>query len=179
MKTFALPGMVALLLLPIFGLLVARENTLKVVEAVLTVLPEGAGAQALAWTQTFADGVQKISRPKSLLMNCLLSLVIWMVSVLIAWTLLQAFDMNQLGIVEAAIVTLCVAIALLMPAPAGGLGVFEAGAVVGLGLYGVDSDPAALYAVTLHGVHLGTITLLGLVCLLWEGIGWRDLTKQA
>jgi uncharacterized protein (TIRG00374 family) len=171
-------GMVALLLLPILGILIARETTLKVVEAVLRLFPGGTGTQALAWTRTFADGVQKISRPKSLLMNYLLSLIIWMVSVLIAWTLLQAFDKTQLGIVEAAVVTLFVAIALLMPAPVGGLGVFEAGAVVGLGLYGVDGDPAALYAVTLHSVHLGTITLLGLVCLLWEGIGWRDLTKQ-
>jgi len=170
-------AVVLILLLPLLGLLTARKTVLGLVETVTTILPTAVGNRALDWTRTFAEGVRQLSRPGLLLLNCGLSLVIWLVSVCVAWALLQASVWTQLGFIEAAVVTLFVAIALLMPAPAGGLGVFEAGAVVGLALYGVSGDSAALYAVTLHAIHLGTITTLGLVCLVWEGIRWRDLTR--
>ena len=173
----ALLLVVALLGLPLTGLVLARSVTLRWAERVLGLLPNVASAPSLRWLNSFADSVEKLGTPRPLLWSGLLSLMIWGVGVLVAWALMQASPQIQLGVLEAAVVTLFVAVALLMPAPAGGLGVFEAGAVVGVGLYGVTGAPAALFAVTLHAVHLGTITLLGVVCLAWEGIPWREVTR--
>ena len=168
---------VSLLGLPLAGLILARTTTLRWAERVLRLLPDMASAPSLRWVTSFADSVEKLGTPRPLLWSGLLSLMIWGVGVLVAWALMQASPQVQLGLIEAAVVTLFVAVALLMPAPAGGLGVFEAGAVVGLGLYGITGAPAALFAVALHAVHLGTITLLGVVCLAWEGIHWRELIR--
>ena len=76
-------------------------------------------------------------------------------------------------------VTLCIAAALAAPAPVGGFGVFEAGAVVGLLFFGsaaaVTEASAAVYGLVIHLVHFCTILALGLLALAWEGLSWREL----
>ncbi|MEE2829976.1 MAG: lysylphosphatidylglycerol synthase transmembrane domain-containing protein [Myxococcota bacterium] len=166
-----------LLALPVVGLVVAGERSLALLDRLFGVLPAALATRLQALVRSFVEASRSIGRPGILGWAGLLSLVIWLTTALVSWALLEAMGLGQLGLAEAAVLTLFVAVALLMPAPAGGLGVFEAGAVVGLGFYGVTGDPAALFAVTLHAVHLGMIALIGVVCLFWEGIGWRDLRR--
>lgn len=166
---------VALLALPVVILVVDNERAVDILGSLLQSLPSPIRQKIMDPAREFADAVHALGRPPVLLLSAVLSLLIWAITIYVAWALMGAFSFDDLGVIDAAAVTLFVAVALLMPAPVGGLGVFEAGAVVGLGVCGIDEDPAAIYALTLHAVHLGTITILGLVCLTWEGIGWREL----
>ena len=168
---------VLLLAVPVLGLLVAGDRAVALADRATGFLPGGLRAKVLALLESFVQALRAIGRPGTLTLAALLSGAAWLVSSGVAWLLLQAFGFDSFGPIEAAVVTLFVAVALMMPAPAGGVGVFEAGAAVALLFYGVDASNAAPYALALHGVHLGCITAIGLVCLGLEGISWKDLKR--
>lgn len=168
---------VALLAVPVLGLLIAGDRGTALVERCTGFLPPALQNRIVRLLHSFVDALRAIGRPGVVASAALLSLAAWLASTAVAWSLLEAFGLGQFGAAGAAVVTLFVAVALIMPSPAGGVGVFEAGAVVALLLYGVDASEAAPFALALHGVHLGSITAIGLVCLGLEGIGWNDLKR--
>lgn len=162
------------LLVPLVLAAGAGDRLASIVGLVTRPLPSGVRALAVRLADSFAQAGRRIGRPSIVAVAAGLSLLAWTASVVVTWGLVQAFGLD-LGPAEAAVVMLFVAVALLLPAPAGGLGVFEAGATVGLSLYAVQASTAATVAIGLHATHVGVITAVGLVALWWEGLGWRDL----
>jgi glycosyltransferase 2 family protein len=168
--------LVALVVLsaPLIVAIAAGDRLTRWLEPIVRPLPEAAGGLLVRLASNFARAGRSVGRPSTLAATSALSLLSWTASVGVTWGLLQAFDLG-FGPAEAAVIMLFVAVALLLPAPAGGLGVFEAGATVGLSLYAVEASAAASFAMALHATHVGVISAVGLVALWREGLGWRDL----
>jgi len=174
----------AVLGLPVFGLVLAGKRGLGVLEALARLLPQRLGHLALSLVASFQDALRSIGRPLALVQAGGLTLVAWTLNVLVLWSLLFALGITTLpatgaapGFPEATVVMLVVAVCIMLPAPAGGLGVFEAGGVAGLMLYQVSHETAGAFAVSLHATHVGIIVLIGAVMLAIEGSSWREMWR--
>ena len=167
----------ALLGLPAFGLVLAGERGLRVLRLLARLLPQRLSALSLSLVASFQDALGRIGQPVALVQAGVLTLVAWTLNVLVLWALLFALNITSLGFAEATVVMLVVAVCIMLPAPAGGLGVFEAGGVAGLMLYGIAQAQAGAFAVSLHATHVGVIVVIGAIMLAIEGTSWGEMWR--
>lgn len=140
-------------------------------------LPEALRRPLVSLSLAYRDGTRAIGKPVLLLQAGALTCAGWVLNVLVQWALMEAFGLSGYDFWQVGFLTVVVAVALMLPSPAGGLGVFEAGAVAGLLLFAVDPSLAAALAVALHAVHTGTFVLLGGIALAAEGLRFSDLWR--
>ncbi|MBN92493.1 MAG: hypothetical protein CL928_00250, partial [Deltaproteobacteria bacterium] len=162
---------------PVAMLVIAGERGIAVAEKVLQFVPSAVSGLAVGLLRSFVVGFRSFGRPLDLLIAVSLTFVCWVFNLLVLWALLFAFGIDHLSLADATVVMLAVSVFLMLPAPAGGLGVFEAGAVAGLMLYGVTGAQAAAFAVALHGTHIAVIAVFGVFVLATEGLGLRGLWR--
>ncbi|MBJ94764.1 MAG: hypothetical protein CMP23_09880 [Rickettsiales bacterium] len=167
----------ALLGLPAFALVLGGERGLSVLRWLAGLLPGRLASFCMSLVSTFQDALRRIGRPAALAQAGLLTVAAWTLNVLVLWALLFALNIDSLGFPEATVVMLVVAVCIMLPAPAGGLGVFEAGGVAGLMLYGIAQAQAGAFAVSLHAVHVGVIVVIGVLMLAVEGTSWREMWR--
>jgi uncharacterized membrane protein YbhN (UPF0104 family) len=167
----------ALLGLPAFGLVLAGERGLRVLRFLARLLPKRLSAIALSLVGSFQDALRRIGQPIALVQAGVLTIIAWTLNVLVLWALLYALNITSLGFAEATVVMLVVAVCIMLPAPAGGLGVFEAGGVAGLMLYGIEQAQAGAFAVSLHATHVGVIVVIGAIMLAIEGTSWGEMWR--
>ena len=72
-----------------------------------------------------------------------------------------------------------VTLGFALPAAPGGMGVFEASAVLALGWFGVDRERAFAVGLALHMLQYIPVTLAGLGVLAASGLSLTDLRRQA
>jgi glycosyltransferase 2 family protein len=72
-----------------------------------------------------------------------------------------------------------VTLGFALPAAPGGMGVFEAAAVVALGWFGVDKDRAFAVGLALHLLQYLPVTVLGLVALAGSGLSLQELRRRS
>jgi uncharacterized membrane protein YbhN (UPF0104 family) len=72
-----------------------------------------------------------------------------------------------------------VALSFVLPLGPGGLGAFEAAAVVALSVFGVPLEAAIPFAVIAHAFQLGSALLLAMLAVTTQRIDYRSLMKAA
>ncbi|MFP6769156.1 MAG: lysylphosphatidylglycerol synthase transmembrane domain-containing protein [Planctomycetaceae bacterium] len=72
-----------------------------------------------------------------------------------------------------------IAVAILLPAPPGYIGVIQFCFISVLGLYGLDSDTAMAASVYYHLWQFIPVTCAGLWCLTRTGLGWGEVMRAA
>ena len=167
----------ALLGLPALTLVLAGERGLVVLQRLARLLPQRLADLALSLVGSFQDALRRIGQPVALAQAAALTVIAWTLNVLVLWALLFALGITTLGLPEATVVMLVVAVCIMLPAPAGGLGVFEAGGVAGLMLYEIPRATAGAFAVSLHATHVGVIVVIGAIMLVIEGSSWREMWR--
>ncbi len=165
--------------LPGAVLMLAGEPGVRIIERLLRPLPARLRETIAGALRTFADAHRALGRPGVLAAAGALSALVWLGNLAVLWLLLQAFGLEGIGLAESAVVLLVTALALMVPSPAGAVGVFEAGAVAGLALYAVEPSAAAAFAVALHAVHVGMFVAFGLGSLGAEGVRFGDISREA
>lgn len=83
----------------------------------------------------------------------LLTALSWLLLALSNWIVLRGFGFD-LDLGAGVLVVVATNLALVVPAGPGGLGPFEAAAVVALSAYGIGGSEALSYAIVLHAVNL-------------------------
>jgi uncharacterized protein (TIRG00374 family) len=169
----ALLTLMGILGIPAAALLAAGDRGVAIVETLARVLPDKLARLGVGMMRAFVDGLRTMGLAAAG-MGTLLTAVTWVINVAVLWCLAASMGV-MFSPMDATVVTIVVSICLLLPSPAGGLGVFEAGGVAGMLLYISDHNVAAAFAVTLHAVHVGTIMIPGLLLLPYEGIRFSEL----
>lgn len=106
------------------------------------------------------------------------ALVHWVVHALALWIGFQAVGID-LPISTAFFLQGVLGFAVALPSSPGFVGVFELGAVAGLGVYGVPESLALTWALGYHALSFIPITLFGLFYLLRLGITLGDIRGAA
>lgn len=108
------------------------------------------------------------------------TVVIWGMQVGVIYMVIVAFGLNLsygLGPTAALVVLVMISLAISVPSLPGTIGTYHLGAVVALGLFGVDKNSALTYAIIQHLLGAITVYILGAWGLYKSGLGSGFLTK--
>ena len=126
-----------------------------------------------------AGGFRLIKSP-SKLANCMvLSLVIWGLAGLSYYTMSIGSPGIGLGFWEMSIVMIIVCFFIAIPSVPGFWGIWEAGGVFALSLFGVSASDAAGFTLVNHAVQMFPIILVGLISVMLTGINIFHLGREA
>jgi glycosyltransferase 2 family protein len=124
-----------------------------------------AGASAIAHWRVFVPLV-------------VISGAIWAVIGLSYWLGLRAVYIEPSAAL-ASFTMAAVTLSFIVPLGPGGLGAFEAAAVIALSLFGVRLEAAIAFAILAHALQLGSALLLAAIAVATQGIDYRALLLAA
>lgn len=116
-------------------------------------------------------GFEILKSPGHLFLCLAQSFVLWWLLGVSVWVLALGCPGIQITILEAFAVEIIVCFAIMLPSVPGYWGLWEAGGIFGLMLFGVPSEAAASMILTYHFFHLIPIILIGLVSAAIIGVG--------
>lgn len=156
-------------------MLLFPRPVVRIVSALARHLPgENTSRLVVDALEAFLEGLKVLQRPRLLVLAVLWSLGVWLWQSLAFWVGFRAFGID-VGYDAALFVNGVVAFFVGVPAAPGFFGTFQAGALLGLGVYGVAAAPTLAFA---FGFHLGgfiPVTLLGLYYAWRLGLSLREV----
>ncbi len=154
-----------------------KDRYLPVVDRIWRVLPTAISVKVIALEHGFFDGLASIAETTVLLRLVAWSLYLWLVIALTFYlaSLAVGIHIGYLG--SGVAVAAVVALAVALPSAPGFVGVWQAGCLSALSIYGVAPGPAVAVSLLSHAMAFMTQIPLGLVCLLREGLSFGELGK--
>jgi uncharacterized protein (TIRG00374 family) len=128
--------------------------------------------------QDVLAGIAAISHWRVCLPLILISAGIWVVIGASYWFGLRAVSIEP-SVAAASFTMAAIALSFIVPLGPGGLGAFEAAAVVALSLFNVPLEAAIPFAVIAHAFQLGSALLLAMLAVTTQKVDYRSLLKAA
>jgi uncharacterized protein (TIRG00374 family) len=128
--------------------------------------------------QDVLAGVAAISSWRVCVPLILISAGIWVVIGASYWFGLRAVSIEP-SVAAASFTMSAIALSFIVPLGPGGLGAFEAAAVVALSLFNVPLEAAVAFAVIAHAFQLGSALLLAMLAVSTQKVDYRALLKAA
>jgi uncharacterized protein (TIRG00374 family) len=124
----------------------------------------------------FIDGLQSLRSPRDLALIFLSSALIWLTETCKYWFVMHAFPFH-VSFTVLMLMTAVVNLFTTLPSTPGYVGTFDVPGIAVLTAAGVPPEIAAGYTVVLHVALWLPVTLLGLVFMLLEHVGWGDFGR--
>ncbi len=159
------------------GLLLFEPWMYRLLHATVGRLFPGLAARGEAFFRSFMDNLRPLKNPRVLLVQVALTLVIWSITPTTEWLMFRVFHLNSLGVGAALTVVATLLVGMLIPAPPGFAGNFEAFTMAGLAVYGVTGGVALGYALVLHWSQFLLIFLTGMFFLYKDEISFRSVVR--
>ena len=126
--------------------------------------------------RSFADGLSVLRHPGRFAIVFFWAMSLWLTQSLAFWIMFQALGISA-PFSAALFVNGLIMFAVALPSTPGYFGPFEAAAVAGLAVYGVDRSLAVAWALTFHVLTLVPITVIGLYYVARSGLHLRELRQ--
>ncbi|MDZ7641553.1 MAG: lysylphosphatidylglycerol synthase transmembrane domain-containing protein [Desulfurivibrio sp.] len=123
-------------------------------------------------------GLSMIHRPLHLALCLGYSLVIWLLQGLAIYLATFAFPAVQLGFLPSLTVFIIVCFFIMLPSVPGFWGIWEAGSVFGLALFGIPKDAAVAFSLASHAMLLLPVLIAGLVSAAVTGVKLSSLGRS-
>jgi uncharacterized protein (TIRG00374 family) len=154
------------------------QAALTLGSSLLGRIPRISTIKATDFLRPFVDGLGAVSNLGTFISGLTLSVIAWIASGIAAWVLMSAFWPSQ-PILKGMMAVAAAGMGIAVPAAPSGVGPFE-GAVIGvLVAVGDQPDISRTFAISLHGLNFAITSLFGLIGLLREGAGFRELLQDA
>ncbi len=129
--------------------------------------------------ENVAEGLQLVRDPRRLGLCLVLTLVIWLLFGLSYFLLAQASaGVDSLSFLQILAMMIIVMIFIALPSAPGFWGVWEAGGVFALSLFGISSQQASGYTLISHAVQILPVIAVGFVSAYAAGINIRRLRQE-
>lgn len=126
--------------------------------------------------ESFLSGLSVLRSPGRFAAVIGWTLAHWLLNAFAFWIAFRAVGIDA-PYSAALVLQGIIALGVSVPSSPGFFGVFEAFAVVGLALYGIDATHATSWAIAFHIVTFIPITLIGLFYFVRLGLHFRDLRQ--
>lgn len=131
-----------------------------------------------AMAEDVLTGASAIAHWRVFLPLVVISAAIWAVIGLSYWLGLRAVFIEP-SVALASFAMAAVTLSFVVPLGPGGLGAFEAAAVIALSLFGVRLEAAIAFAILAHALQLGSALLLAAIAVATQGIDYRAVLLAA
>jgi uncharacterized protein (TIRG00374 family) len=164
-----------LLLAGLVALQRAPEAVIRLLASILWPFPQGISRRILTVARHFGEGLGSLGSLRAMAGAVALSLGVWLSIALSFGFGLSALALPVPWFEAALAVTTFVAIAVAIPGGPGFVGMFQAGCVIALAMYGVERSVAFSYSILTHLVQFVSTVALGAYFFLREGLSIRDV----
>ncbi|RJQ68470.1 MAG: UPF0104 family protein [Desulfobacteraceae bacterium] len=132
------------------------------------------GRALIGWVESFAQGLKLIGHPRRAIACLALSVMIWAAGVLSYYVFAIGCPGIDLSFTEMAVVTTIICFFIALPSVPGYWGVWEAGGVFALALFGATAQDAAAFTLVSHALQLFPVILIGWLSALVTSINiWQ------
>jgi uncharacterized protein (TIRG00374 family) len=179
--TRAAPLLAAITVLGVLAIVLAvtfRHRVLALAERILTRVNASWGRRLHSIAADILAGASAIAHWKVCLPLMALSASIWAVVGLSYWLGLRAVSIEP-SVASASFTMAAVALSFIVPLGPGGLGAFEAAAVIALALFKVPLAAAIPFAIITHAFQLGSALLVAGIAVTTQKINYRSLLSAA
>ncbi len=129
--------------------------------------------------ENIAGGFSLIRFPRSIFLCLALSLLIWVLSALSYYLMMLGSPGIGLSFSEISTVMIIVCFFIALPSAPGFWGLWEAGGVFALSLFGVSSTDAAGFTLANHAVQMFPVILVGWISALIASVDIRRISEKA
>lgn len=126
----------------------------------------------------FSLGFSQIREPKRLVGCLFLSAAVWMVSALSSYVMTFGSPGIDMSFQEVFAMMIIICFVIALPSVPGFWGIWEAGGLFALTIFGISGEAAAGYTLVNHAVQLLPIILLGFISAFATGINILSLQKK-
>jgi uncharacterized protein (TIRG00374 family) len=123
------------------------------------------------FVENLSVGFDILKSPGLLILCLIQSFVLWWLIGVSVWVLAFGCPGVNISIMQAFAVEIIICFAIMLPSVPGYWGLWEAGGVFGLMLFGIPADAAGGMILTYHFFHLIPLILLGLISAMVIGVG--------
>jgi len=134
------------------------------------------GALFINIIHNFADGFAMVKSPVKLAAVTGLSVVIWILSALFYYVMALGCPGFNLSFIELSAVMIIICFFIALPSVPGFWGIWEAGGVFAMALFGVPAREAAGFTLANHAVQMFPIIIAGLYSAVLTGVKIRQFT---
>jgi hypothetical protein len=157
-----------------FALAIRPQQTRKLYHAIADAfLPRPIRVPLLRIADHFMEGLESLRSPRDLAMTFITSVFIWLTETVKYWFVMHAFNF-EVSFFALMLMTGVVNLATTLPAAPGYVGTFDGPGIKTLETFGVSTNLATGYTLTLHAALWLPITLLGFYYLARQGLNWRS-----
>ena len=130
--------------------------------------------------ETVAGGLRSVGSPRKILICLALSALVWGVQLLSFAVLSWGFPGVDLTVLEMGAVMVIILFFIALPSVPGWWGLWEAGGVFAMGLFGVPKMEAAGFTLVNHALQVLPVIAVGLVCAMISSVSiWRVARAEA
>ena len=157
----------------------AQERTMTLVRRLVRVLPEALAGRIERAAETGLQGFTVMRRPAVMAQAAGWSAVSWLLSALVMYIVMQAFDLG-LPFTAGLFVTCATGLGMIVPSSPGYVGVFHAIAIESLvSVFSVNRNDAASFAFVQHAILYLTPIAVSIAYFMRERGAWRDVRRWA
>jgi uncharacterized protein (TIRG00374 family) len=127
-------------------------------------------------TENFASGFSFIKSPKIILICIIFSVIIWMLAALTYYIFSLGCPGINLSFAEMTSVMLIVCFFIALPSAPGFWGLWEAGGVFAMLLFGVSKKDAAGFTLANHAIQILPVIIMGLISAVIAGVDIRRVS---
>ncbi len=127
-------------------------------------------------TENIASGFTLLKSPKKVLLCLGLSFIIWFLGALSFYTMMFGSPGLTLSFLEMAAVLIITCFFIALPSVPGFWGIWEAGGVFAMSLFGVAAKDAAGYALVNHVIQMAPVIIIGLISAVVTGINISQIS---
>lgn len=172
-------GGVSMIVLATMALVIRfRFRALAIVDRLLARIGRPWAERLREMAQDVLAGIAAISHWRVCVPLILISAGIWVVIGASYWFGLRAVSIEP-SVAAASFTMSAIALSFIVPLGPGGLGAFEAAAVVALSLFKVPLEAAIPFAVIAHAFQLGSALVLAMLAVTTQKVDYRSLLKAA
>jgi hypothetical protein len=130
------------------------------------------------FTLNFSKGFLLLKEPRKMAGCFLLSLLIWGLNVLSYYTMTLGAPGIELSFAELSVVMVIVCLFISIPSVPGFWGIWEAGGVFALALFGIPAKDAAGFTLANHAVQMFPVILVGMGSAIVTGVNVWQVSRQ-
>ncbi len=154
-----------------------RDWALKFIAPLIRILPKGAGQRFEGMVDSFIDGLDSLKMGKNLALVILISVPVWLISVVSNYLIIKAFGLS-LPIYGYFFLIVTQALGVIIPTP-GYIGTYHLTTRSGLVWLGVAEAKAQSIAIVAHASFFIPLVVGGLIYWWIGGLSLKEISKNS
>ncbi len=128
--------------------------------------------------ENLASGFALVKSPRRIIVCLIYSSLVWAFSIYSYYIVAKGSPGIDLTVMETTAVMVLICFAIALPSAPGYWGLWEAGGVFALSLFGIDQKDAAGYTLANHAIQIFPVVLVGLVSAWLTGVDFKIVARQ-